>query len=136
MRLFAVAASMAALALAGCVPTTDGDERPAWAYYDECGQTTSSFNQMIACGKRVRNETCQKQQSCSSHGDSLVQYGDALAASVRSKELSEPEARRKWIEFKTMMAAQRSQQMMQRETIRAASAPRTCIASGTIVNCF
>ena len=55
---------------------------------------------MVACGKERRNNACVPSNDCSSKGDNVVQYADSLVQSIKSKELSEAQARREWIEFR------------------------------------
>jgi hypothetical protein len=57
---------------------------------------------MVDCGKARRTAHCEAHPSgCGSDGDAIVEFANALAASVASKEMSDAEARRKFIEFKT-----------------------------------
>jgi hypothetical protein len=111
-------------ALAGCF-----GGKSAVAYYDECSQQTSSFTAMAACGKQRRNAVCQPDNSCSRDGDAMVAYADSLVASVSTRTMSEPEAQRKWIEFK--MARQDAQRAAARD-----DGPMVCnrIGSTTVCN--
>jgi hypothetical protein len=94
MRLFLALAGIlgAALALSGCTSNI-------WVHYDTCAAQTSSFVTMVECGKQKRNANCVWE--CSSAGNAFVQYADALAASVKNKEMSEAEAMRRFAEYKT-----------------------------------
>jgi hypothetical protein len=103
----------------------------AISHYDACAAQTSSFKEMIECGRRSRNAACQAEGACSSGGNSIVAYGDTLVASVDAKEMSEPEARRRWIEFK--MAEEREERSANRSV---ASAPRSCTRIGAMTHCF
>ena|SRR5437667_3615635 len=124
--------ALAATALCGCV--TAG--KPAWVFYDECSNQTSSFQTMVACGKQRRNEYCEAQQACGAVGNSLVQYADALAQSVNNHEMTEAEAQRRWIEFKTAQINNARQQQIQAAAAIAASGPVTCVRNGNVSTCY
>ena len=100
MRWLAALAGVAvATALPGC------SSKSAWVHYDECISTTASFRDMAECGKRRRTAYCQAPlRGCDPAGDAIVAYADSLVRSVASREISEPEAQRRWIEFKTKQA--------------------------------
>jgi hypothetical protein len=121
------------IAIAGCAMQR---QPHAWDFYDECDAQTHSFNDMAACGKQKRTAYCQAHNSCSDIGNSIVQYADSLAQSVSSHEMTEPEAKRRFIEFKTSQAQASHQQELQAEAITAASAPTTCSKIGSAVTCY
>src|SRR5687768_11256824 len=95
----------------------------AWQYYDQCANQHSSFEKMVACGKQARTEGCALNNTCSARGDALVQYADSLVISVKSKELSEAEARRRWIEYRTAEENAYSQDLNAALARRAVLAP-------------
>ncbi len=130
MRLLAIA--IFALIVAGCQATT----KSAWEHYDACSLETSSFTKMVECGKQRRQAYCQPNGGCSAIGNSLVQYADSLATSVKRREMTEAEATRRWIEFKVAQQNNSASLAMQSAAIAAASAPRTCMKSGAVINCF
>ena len=130
--LLATGAIAATLLVGGCVATTVG----ALDHYDACSLTEPNLARMINCGKERRQAYCTKVNDCSSGGNLIVQYGDSLVASVKRGELSEPEARRRWVEFVISQRNQQAGLQMQAAAIMAASAPRTCNRIGTSVTCF
>lgn len=99
--------------------------------YDECEATTSSFAAMIDCGKRKRAEKCRAAFNCTTEGDRVVAYGDALAQSVKDGSLTEAEARRRWIEFKLARTDEYA-----RRASSTARTPVTCTTVGGVTNCF
>jgi hypothetical protein len=89
-----------ALFLAAC-DTSQPQAQQHWNYYDECAQHTSSFLAMAECGKTSRNAVCQALDNCSATGNAFVSYTDSLAASVKNGQMTEAEAQRQWIGFRT-----------------------------------
>jgi hypothetical protein len=51
MKIIATAAAALALPLLSSCASAP---KPAWAHYDDCATETSSFQQMVACGKQRR----------------------------------------------------------------------------------
>jgi hypothetical protein len=97
--------------------------RPAWQYYDQCVAETSNFSQLLACGKRRRFAACTNSfQGCSAEGNSVVMYADSLLLSIGNHEITEAEAERRWIEFKS----QRADALRQVRATAAASEPPIC----------
>jgi hypothetical protein len=125
------------LSLGGCVST---QQKASWDHYDECSSQTKTFTAMVECGKQKRMAYCQAEGECSSHGNSVIQYADTLSQSVARKEMTETEAQRRWIEFKTAQinAVNQNQATLAGASMVAASAsgPRTCTTIGSITNCF
>ena len=119
-----------ALALGGCANKTVVE------HYDECALAQPSFRAMIACGKQRRNTYCQAEKGCSADGNAFVAYGDSLVASVDRGEISEAEAQRKWIEFRSAQLNAHRQLAAQNAAAAAASRPRTCYRNGNYVNCY
>jgi len=120
------------LMISGCVAS----QKTAWDHYDECATETSSFRTMADCGKQRRLAYCQDNRNCGDIGNSVVQYADALSQSVANREMTEAEARRRFIEFKTTQAQVMRQQQLQAAAVRAASGPVFCntVGNSTICN--
>jgi hypothetical protein len=116
-----------ALSLAGCVTN-----KVAWEHYDECAAETSSFRAMAECGKARRMAFCQNNGSCSDIGNSVVQYADALAQQVANREITEAQAKLKFVEFKT----QQAQAARQQAATAAASGPTVCNKTGNTTICY
>ena len=120
-----------AVALSGCNPSPS-----VFAYYDACTLQTTSFIATAECGKRTRNEACAQANSCSVIGNSAVQYADALSDGVRHGEISDAEARQRWIKFKVEQINHMQTIAVQSATAIAASTPRTCFANGFSATCY
>ncbi|HEU5047182.1 MAG TPA: hypothetical protein VFT64_04985 [Rickettsiales bacterium] len=117
------------LLLAGCMAN---NYVPPWTFYDQCAQQLSSFSAIANCGETKRNAWCTEHQNCTSNDNAFVAYTDSLVASVKSGEMTQEEARRKWIEFRAnQVNAYQQQQMM-----TAPRQPMTCFSNGPIVNCY
>jgi hypothetical protein len=133
---FGFTALFAAL-LSGCMQTTT---KMAWEHYDECATETSSFRQMVDCGKARRMAYCQETlKKCSDIGNSIVQYADALSESVAKHEMTEAQAKQKFIEFKTAQAMEVHKIQAQAAAAAAASGPVTCTTTGgaiKVTNCY
>jgi hypothetical protein len=129
---FLFLAVLVVLPLGGCATTY----KSALAFYDECAAENSSFEAAVACGKQRRNAYCQEHNSCSANGNAFVTYADSLVVSVNQHEMTEAEAQRKWIEFRTAQVNNQRQLAMQAAAVAAASAPTTCIRNGAVTNCF
>jgi outer membrane murein-binding lipoprotein Lpp len=132
MRILGIVALGAAL-LAGCSARTT---QTAWSHYDQCSAQTSSFAAMVACGKQNRTEVCQREKACSEVGDAVVAYADSLALSVAAKTMTEPEAQRKWIEFKLSRSDERRREMMAAAAAAAAAGPVVCNRTGNTSICY
>lgn len=117
--------------------------KSSWEHYDDCAQQTASFAQMVECGKRNRMAACTRlYNDCSREGDNVVAYADSLAQSVARNEMSEAEARRRWIDFRMG----RSDEARRAARAAAASSPSllneppprrdvTCFRSGQTMVC-
>jgi hypothetical protein len=88
--------------LAGCVSTGD-----VWDYYDACSANGGRFTDIVECGKRTRTTGCTASYSCSANGNAFVAYADSLAVSVRSGEMTEAEATRRLLEYRSTMQRQK-----------------------------
>lgn len=135
MRLVLVGVLIAQVfAFTGCAVTPP--PKVAWNYYDECETSTHSFTDMVTCGKQRRNAYCQARSSCSDIGNSVVQYADSLAEAVSKHEMTESEAKMRFIEFKTKQAQAARQTQLQAAAIAAATAPTTCSRLGNSITCY
>jgi hypothetical protein len=102
---------MAAMAMA-----VSGCTRMAWEHYDECTAVGGLFQAMAACGKAKRMEYCTTSpRGCSDTDNSFVQFTDALSRQVANREMSDAEAMRRYVEFKT--AQQNAQHQLQATAI-------------------
>jgi len=72
-----------------------------WEYYDQCVQENPSFLAMAECGRQKRLAECVPNNTCSPEGTMFMQYVDALALSVKKKEITEAEAMRRYKEYKS-----------------------------------
>jgi hypothetical protein len=128
MRTISLMASifLSVLLLSGCLSIPPS----AISQYDSCAAETKSFVAMAECGKQRRNASCEPM--CSSQGNALVQMADALAMSVKSGQMTEGEALRRWAEYKTNVI----QANNRTAAIAAASGPVTCNTIGTTVTCY
>jgi hypothetical protein len=113
------------LLLAGC----SSGVKHAWEHYDEC--SGQSFVAMVDCGKAKRTAMCLQTQACDAAGNSIVLYADSLAASVKAGSIAEPEAQRRWIEFKMARSDAERSVMLQ----RAALSGTVCHTSGATTIC-
>ena len=91
----------AAIPLASCLTTTAST--PAWQYFDTCSNQPT-FHNMVVCGRDGRQHACDADRNCNASGDAVVAYAESLDQSVQQHEMSESEARRKWIEFRMARA--------------------------------
>ncbi len=131
VQFFAVAIT-GLFALTGCAHRGP----PAFTYYDQCAAQTSSFVAMAECGKQARNAACQANSNCSPGGNAFVQYADALATQVKNREISDGEAQRTFVEYKTKLFAEAQHNQAMIAAGAAASGPTTCTRIGNTVNCY
>ena len=87
----------AALVLTSCMHSST----VVWEYYDQCAQENPSFLAMAECGRQKRMAECGPNNNCSPEGTMFMQYIDALALSVKKKEMTEAEAMRRYKEYKS-----------------------------------
>jgi hypothetical protein len=99
-----VVASLGAVSLGGCLTTTAAV--PAWEHFDACSDQTA-FHQWAMCGKANREAYCEARGNCSSATNAVLAYVDNLDQSVQRHELSETEARSRWIKFRNEQDAAR-----------------------------
>jgi len=95
--LSAAAGFAAALMLTSCTHSST----VVWEYYDQCVQENPSFLAMAECGRQKRLAECVPNNTCSPEGTMFMQYADALALSVKRKEITEAEAMRRYKEYKS-----------------------------------
>jgi len=135
-----ILALVTCIGLTGCVDNTRTPPTiAAMDHYDNCSMSEPQFERMVACGRIRRQTYCTQTGECSPEGNLIVQYGDSLVASFKRGEMSEPEARRRWVEFSIAHRNQRTMQAMQAMqagAIMAATAPRTCFPIGRSISCF
>lgn len=116
------------LLLISCGPSN----KLAWEHYDECSVQNLGFVAMVECGKQKRTAWCEAQPtSCGAEGNAVVAYAGSLATSVERREMTEPEAQRRWIEFRSSQVGAVRQLAAQ----RAAAMPTTCTKSGSTMTC-
>jgi hypothetical protein len=124
-------AALITFPLSGCLTA----QPPAWAHFDACANE-ATFHAMVTCGKVNRQTACEANRNCSADGNAVVAYADSLDQSVQRHEMSEPEARRKWIEFRMSRSNEQRQAAQAAAATAAASAPVFCtpIGNSTICN--
>jgi hypothetical protein len=110
---------LTALSLAGCLTA----QPPAWAHFDACANEPT-FHAMVTCGKLNRQTVCEANRNCSPDGNAIVAYAESLDQSVQRREMSEPEARRRWIEFRMTRSNE------QRQAAQAAAAAARGVRAG------
>ena len=71
--------------------------KPASSHYNSCSKKYSEFVDIASCGKSARNRTCKSR--CSAEGDSLVRYADTLAHGVKTRQITDYEAKIKFAEY-------------------------------------
>jgi hypothetical protein len=120
-----------ALLVGGCF----GSGKYVWQYYDECSAHTVSFVRMAECGRRKRLADCVPTNDCSPQGTAFMQFADSLVLSVKSGEMTEPEALRRFVEFKTKLFGDR-RRYHALAAAAAPSPPSVCTKSGNSVFCY
>ena len=88
------------LVTASILTTCASPSRVVWEYYDQCARENPSFLVMAECGKQKRLAECVPNNACSAEGNMFMEYIDTLVLSVKKKELTEAEARRRYTEYK------------------------------------
>ncbi len=89
------------LAAAGTLTGCATHSLVVWEYYDQCALENPSFLAMAECGRRKRLAECVPTNTCSPEGNMFMRYVDSLALSVSKKELTEAEAMRRYLEYKS-----------------------------------
>ena len=122
----AIAAALASFSLAGCLTTVI----PVWQHFDACANQPT-FHEMVRCAKASRQSACEANHNCSPGGDAVMTYAESLDQSVQIREMSEPEARRKWIEFRLA----RANEARQAAQAARAAGPVICTPMGNATIC-
>jgi hypothetical protein len=117
------------VSLTGCL--TAPSNASAWEYFDACPEQTP-FHDWVTCGKLNRQAACETSRSCAPGTTTIVTYAEGLDQSVQRHEMSEPEARRKWVEFRKEREAR--QDAAKRQSDRTA-ADRAAAAVSAPVFC-
>jgi hypothetical protein len=89
-------ASAAAISLAGCL--TMAASIPVWEHFDACPDQ-STFHAWVSCAKERRQTACDAGR-CSSSSGTVVAYVDNLDQAVERHQMTDAEARRKWLKFR------------------------------------
>jgi len=97
-RAMLVATALGTVSLAGCL--TETTNIPVWAHFDACNDRTS-FHEWVTCAKLNRQAVCYTGRSCSLGFPDVIEYAETLDQAVQLRQISEPEARSKWAEFRT-----------------------------------
>jgi hypothetical protein len=113
-----------------------GCGHPVYEFYDSCAAQNPSFVAMVECGRAKRLAECVPNKSCSPVGTAFMQYADALAMSVKNKEMTEAQALQKFAEYKTQVLQNASRDQAIAAAGAAASGPHTCTVIGNTVNCY
>jgi hypothetical protein len=111
--------------------TVSGCAKGAIEHYDACMAEGGSFQAMAACGKAARMAGCRGSiPGCSESGNALMHYADALSAQVARRKMTDAEAMRRFVEFKTAQLRAVGQEQAQAAASLPAAAPDT--ASGPV----
>jgi hypothetical protein len=81
----------------------------AWEHYDVCAKQLTSFSAMVGCGRERLKAYCQTRPSepaCGALGNAVAAYADNLERQIEDKQITEPEARRKWAQFELLSPAE------------------------------
>jgi hypothetical protein len=125
-----VGITLMALSLAGCLTA----QPLAWEHFDACANEPT-FHAMVTCGKRNRQTMCEANRNCSPDGNAIVAYAESLDQSVQRRQMSEPEARRRWIEFRMARSNEERQAEQAAAAAAAASGPVFCTPIGNSTIC-
>jgi hypothetical protein len=100
--VFVVAAGLAAVSLAGCLtegPSWQHTDIPVWQHFDSCSDRTA-FHEWVTCAKARRDAICTNTRACAPGFFEVLAYAEGLDEAVRRRQISEPEARQKWAEYR------------------------------------
>jgi hypothetical protein len=92
-----VATALGTASLAGCL--TEATNISVWAHFDACNDR-SSFHEWVECAKLNRDALCSTGRACSLGFPDVIFYAESLDLAVQRRQISEPEARRKWAEYR------------------------------------
>ena len=124
------AIGISSTALAGCL--TLAANVPVWEHFDACPDQ-AAFHAWVACAKERRQAACDTGR-CSSSSTVVVAYVDKLDQAVQRREMTEPEARRKWIQFRQEREVRNdsSDRVALDKAVAATSSPVFCTAGKTM----
>ena len=102
-----VAAGLGAVSLAGCLtatmesPVFQHKDVPVWAHFDACA-ARNTFHEWVVCAKLTQEATCTTSRACGldARFKEVLAYAESLDLAVRRRQISEPEARSKWAEYR------------------------------------
>ena len=102
-----VAAGLGAVSLAGCLtatmesPVFQHKDVPVWAPFDACA-ARNTFHEWVVCAKLNQEATCSNSRACGldARFKEVLAYAESLDLAVRRRQISEPEARSKWAEYR------------------------------------
>lgn len=105
-------------------------------WVDICSRQNVKFSDIAACAKQNRTASCIQSGYCSTDDDAIIAYADSLAASVKKRNLSDEEAKRKWLDFRFNRKEAQQSRMLQERAIMEAQRPITCTRNGPYTHCF
>jgi hypothetical protein len=144
-KVFFALIAVGLFALSSC--SSGSSLKTAWDHYDACSTENQSLKEIVKCGKLRRTEYCKTATNCGSDGDATVLYADTLVQAVERKEMTETQAKLKWVEFRNSKSGEYAR-FQQAEDARAAAAlssmnavnamnrPRSCFTTGGVTNCY
>lgn len=143
-KVFLTPLALSLLALSSCA---SAPLKSAWEHYDACSTENQSFREIVKCGKARRSEYCKTANNCGSDGNALVLYADTLAQAVERKEMTETEAKLKWIAYRNSRSDAQNQALQAEEArttaaissmnaVNAMNRPRSCFTTGGVTNCY
>jgi hypothetical protein len=84
------------VSLGGCL--TIASNIPVWEHFDACPDQ-STFHKWVTCAKARRQAACDASR-CSSSSSNVVAYVDNLDQAVERGQVTEADARRKWLQYR------------------------------------
>jgi hypothetical protein len=120
------AIGLASIPLSGCL--TMASNIPVWEHFDACPDR-STFHEWVACAKEKRKAACDAGR-CSSSSSTVVAYVDNLDQAVERRQVTEAEARRKWLQFRQEreVSGDSRDRIAFDKTVTATGAPVFCTA--------
>lgn len=104
-------------------------------FYDPCLNTTKTFQEFAACGRAAKEKSCASAGICPK-ADVFMSYTDAIASDVQAGNLSEGQAKMKWIDYRTQMLTLTQNQANAEAAQAAARKPVFCNKIGYTVACY
>ena len=117
--------TLSLLFLIGCAVT------PAHMHYINCEATHSPFEDIASCGKESRQAYCEEYDECSTVGNILVSTIDELKKMVRNNEISESEAKIRYLELIGTYEKDRNRAIAAALRNISKNRPKTCYTSGS-----